>query len=379
MPWFEFLPNDDERTYWKVGPLTQPKLSKWPSPNSNRVHAGFRIAADPDLIPYSSKYVIEYKGWRDSPAVGDPEVHRMFWVDLDVITDGVHLAGNAGVDPETLYDADVSIKQYTSLPSTGNPGREIRVDLEHSQGATAVMTLEYQDLGGQRLRYNRNWAQSSPIASIDFGSAEWPQEVNRFEWYPVPECYTFPPQAPILPPEGFAEFNGINSYIALTKLTKAFNDPFRVTCEFRIRGQPDWMPIWGKFATGGFFGKDQTDVVFGNLRLNTSWAADVDVWHTYRYDFEQTGQLGHQEYIDGINVMDRVVARQFMDSNRLGVYRHTVPGTIWGHFDLRDLKYLKGTVGSFVTELDMPLRLNALDSGPELNHGTTFNMALPSV
>lgn len=379
MPWFEFLPNADERAYWKVGPSTVPKLGMWPSPNSNRVHCGFRIAADPDLIPYSSRYVIEYRGWRDSPAVGDPEMHRMCWVDLDVVTPGVHLKGDAGQDPETLYDLELSIRQYSSLPLASVPGRELRVELEHSQGATATLTLEYRDAFGERLHWNGNWNQHTPIAGLDSSSDEWPYEVNTFEWYPVPECYVFPPQGDQPDPEGFAEFNGIDSYIALDELMDAWSLPFRVTCEFRVRGQPDWMPIMGKGSAGGFFGMDEDDMIWGSLRIDTNWEPDVDVWHTWRLDFEQIGQLGYQMYIDDQAVMDVTTNRQHSNANRLGVYRQGVTGTIWGHFDLRRLKYLKGVSPNFETILDMPLLQNARDAGPKENHGTTFNMDLPTL
>jgi hypothetical protein len=47
--------------------------------------------------------------------------------------------------------------------------------------------------------------------------------------------------------------------------------------------------------------------------------------------------------------------------------------------DIRDLKIETGTPGDYETLLDMPLRTNALDIGPNENHGTTFNMDLPSV
>jgi hypothetical protein len=179
--------------------------------------------------------------------------------------------------------------------------------------------------------------------------------------------------------ENFARFNGTDSYIALTSLVSAFNAPFVVTCDFRYQGQPDWMPIWGKHATGGFFGFDEHEVIFGSLRLNTSWVPEVNQWYHYEYRFEQSGQLGHQQLIDDVIVMDATTNRQHMDANRLGVYRHTVPGTIWGHFDLKLLQYLKGTPGDFDVQLDMPLQTDALDLGPFENHGTTFNMELPSV
>ena len=70
--------------------------------------------------------------------------------------------------------------------------------------------------------------------------------------------------------------------------------------------------------------------------------------------------------------------RQNVLFNNLGVFRHNDPGVIWGDFDMRLLKLQTGPPGNLVTVLDMPLIENALDLSVNANHGTTFNMDLPS-
>jgi len=209
------------------------------------------------------------------------------------------------------------------------------------------------------------------------GTAWEDEDEGPIFWHTWPECKDVCGEEKELV-ENFARFNGIDSYIALEEQVPSFNNPFVVTCQFRYQGQPDWAPIWGRHQAGGFFGFDEHEVIFGNARRNTSWEPEVGVWYNYEYRFEQSGPLGHQQLIDDVIVMDAVFSRQFINANRLGVYRHQTTGTIWGHFDLKHLIYKKGTVGDFTTELHLPLQEDALDLSDNENHGTTFNMELPS-
>jgi hypothetical protein len=264
------------------------------------------------------------------------------------------------------------------LPDSGFRGLLMEIELSLDGFGSALYWEQYWNIDGFT-----NWTQNAENWVSGGNTSGW---IIHDDWIfgnfvqkyqSGSECYPFDRQTGGDP--GFAEFNGIDSYIALTDLLPAWATPFRLSCCFRYQGQPDWMPILGRGAMGGFYGLDDEDFIWGNIRLPTSWTANVGEWHSYRVDFEQIGQLSWQLYIDDIVVMDAVTNRQFGNANRLGVFRQGAPGTIWGHFDLRDLLILGGTPGNHTTRLDMPLRDNALDLGPEENHGTTFNMDLPSV
>ena len=201
---------------------------------------------------------------------------------------------------------------------------------------------------------------------------------SPIEWYTFSECKE-PLGQEMIFPQNFARFNGDDAYIALTESVANFSNPFVVDCDIRFQEFITWMPIFGNFNAGGFFGMDQDDIIFGNLRLPTTWVPELNVWYNWRYEFEQDTQLQHQLFIDGGSVRNSTNSRQFMSANRLGVYRQGGLGVIWGGFDLKHLWYAKGTPGNFDVQLDMPLQVNALDNGPFANHGTTFNMELPSV
>jgi len=375
--WLNYTPEDEDLIYWGMHPVGVNHLvGTWPNPGSPRVDARYRMLHGDNCTASPSRFLLRVRHELivDPPTAATKDV----WALMDLVPiAGGHIEGTTVANPDGIV-LRMSVQNLEVLPDLLIPGVRMEIELSLADNGSVIYWENWATFPGSSRwsRFANNWVGGSETQGWIVDPL-WTYGNFVQKYQSGSECYDFPRQSEILP--GFAEFNGIDSYIALSHSVDAFSLPFRVTCEFRMRGQPDWMPIWGNFAAGGFFGKDKSDVIFGNLRLPTSWNANVDAWHTYRYDFEQTGQLGHQEYIDGINVMDAVTNRQFMQANRLGVYRHTVPGTIWGHFDLKHLLYQKGTVGNFTTVLDMPLQENALDLGPQANHGTTFNMDLPSV
>lgn len=358
-------------------------FKRWPAPNGPRVDSRFHFVGSEETCDSRGS---RHFCWFNPFGPGEPDYFAL----IDVLPIAVgHLRGetNEDSDGRVLRLDIVDYDQSNPHPDYSETGIEYDFTLS-LPGKTDWHTRWFwpnpsiDGFGPPPLNITIDPFAVPPARTvIDPGGIDtaWEHDIGgNIFWHTWDECRDIcGGEAPAVQP--FARFNGLDAYIALTAVTAAFSLPFRVTCDFRYQGQPDWMPIWGKAAAGGFFGLDKEEVIFGNLRLPTSWTPDVNVWHTYRYDFEQTGQLGHQLYIDDIVVLDAVTNRQFMNSNRLGVFRQGGIGQIWGRFDLRNLLYLRGTVGSFVTELDMPLTTNALDLGPRANHGTTFNMELPSV
>jgi len=200
---------------------------------------------------------------------------------------------------------------------------------------------------------------------------------TNFGWNTMSACNLELPGDPLVD-DLFAEFNGIDSYISLDQLMTGFNSSFIMSARIRLHDTTVFWPILGREGTGGFFGMDDEDLIFGNLRLATSWTPVLDTWFDWRYEFEQVLQLKHKLFIDDIEVMDRTTNRQFATFDNLGVYRHSVPGPLWGNFDMQHLRITSGVPPSPILVLDMPLTVNALDLGPSANHGTPFNMDLPA-
>lgn len=358
-------------------------FSRWPWPSGPRVDARFRFLGSAQTCDARGS---RHFCWFNPFGPGEPDYFAL--IDVLPIADG-NLQGETNVDSDgRVLRLDI-VDYQASNPHPDYSETGIEYDFTLSlPGKTDWHTRWFwpnppiDGFGPPPLNITIDPFASPPARTVvdpgGIGTA-WEHDTGGpIFWHTWRECDDIC-GGPKPIGEPFARFNGIDAYIALTTETAAFSTPFVVQCDFRYQGQPDWAPIWGKHAAGGFFGFEDDEVIFGSLRLATSWVPQVGVWYKYEYRFEQSGQLGHQQLIDDVVVMDAVQNRQFMNSNRLGVYRHTVPGTIWGRFDLRNLKYLRGTPGSFVTELDMPLTTNALDLGPRGNHGTTFNMELPSI
>jgi hypothetical protein len=125
--------------------------------------------------------------------------------------------------------------------------------------------------------------------------------------------------------------------------------------------------------------RDDDDFTLGALRLDTSFTPNLGQWYNWRLEFEQRAQLSYDLLIDGQNVMARTTNRQSLPFNVIGAYKRGIPGTLWSDVNMRNVKWFTGDAPSTDVELDMPLFENALDLGPNENHGTTFNMELPSI
>jgi len=201
----------------------------------------------------------------------------------------------------------------------------------------------------------------------------WPFDLEIDIWA-VNECFPF-----VQSDVGFAAMNGTDAYIALTRPIAQTNNPFVVQADIQWNSVTE-QPFFGIGGTGGFGGmRVNDDMTWGNLRRPTTFTPTLGQWYAWRLEFEQNGQLRYDMFIDGGNIWGQVTNRQFLNFNRLGVYKQGVGGALWSDILMRDLKWFTGAAPSTFVELDMPLRANALDLSVGANHGTTFNMDLPSV
>lgn len=376
MAWFEPNPPLADLDFWQGAPApVKHKVSKWPHPNTPRINCRYRFKdTRPELIPLAHRY-----GFFATEAFQqyDPDVPEFnFFGSFDLAVRGDNHIGVTTPENAEGYTLDINVKHRELLDFTEFPGIEYSVKFEHVSIPEATFIVEYST---RPVAHYWNY-DNNTLRRDEFIHTRWeipgqtPAQLLSGRLFAVSDCYLFP----LLPP-GWAAFNGTDAYIKLTSLMSFSNNPFRLSCELRLNQTANHWPILGRDGTGGFFGMRDDDIIFGNLTLPTTWTPITDVWFTWVYEFEPETQLQHKLTIAGTVVKDTTTNRQHTPFDTIGVYRHGVANTLWADMDMRDLKIETGTPGDYTTLLDMPLRENALDLGPLANHGTTFNMPLPSV
>lgn len=375
MPWFDVNPSQSVLDFFQSHPARSTRhVAKWPHPNTVRINCRFRVKdTDPELIPLASRYGLYYHkaipGWDPD----DVDFSAFGWWEFEVRGDN-HI-GVTTEENSAGYTLDINIKHFEELPSIGTPGIEYRVDFDHA----ALGILEYHEEYPASVMTNLWKYDMNTFVFSDIFHGYWTQPVPPYAELLLPrlfaadECYEFDPPAPEM-----AEFNGTDAYIALTSNLANVNQDFIISADIRLHNTTGFWPIMGREGQGGFLGMDEEDLIFGSLRLASSWTPVLDEWFSWRLEFEQDGQLKYKLFINDTEVLDRTTNRQNILFNTLGVYRHGVSGTIWADMDMKNLVFLNGDNPSTDVELDMPLFEDALDDGPNENHGTTFNMALPS-
>jgi hypothetical protein len=376
MGWAALQPTTLELDHWQFKPSPGvSKVSWWPHPNSARINCLFRIKHTfPQLIPIAGRYGFYYHERFVDWDVDTPELNQMGAFEA-VPIEANHVRLTLGENAEG-FSVVIDIEGVEVTPNEGLQGVVCTVVITHATFGTQTAVGEYSVIPTrQNWFHNQNTDTEAPAGGwIYENDPTWTIPVLVPVLFAVADCYEFDR----LPPE-FASLNGADAYIELTDLMSFANSPFKMACEIRLNQTVNHWPILGRDGTGGFFGMEGDDIVFGNLQLDTSWEPITDTWFTWVYEFEPVTQLQHKLTIAGTVVKDATHSRQSPPFDMIGVYKHGVSGTLWADMDIRDLKIETGTPGDYETLLDMPLRVNALDVGPNANHGTTFNMRLPSV
>lgn len=376
MPWLDYTPEDIDLIYWGMHPVgVNHKVAIWPRPNSLRVDARYRMPHGHDCQASAQRFLIRSQFHGTVPPPLPSPVDLWAWIDLEVV-DGGHIEASLGPQGDGI-DLRMSVRSYDSLPSSGLEG--VRMEIEHSIAGFGSM-LYWEEYWTEPLAFgwNRNaenWVSGGQTQGFIVDPL-WPYQILQPKFQSASECYNFPRQS--VPVELMAEFNGVDSWIALDNNIAGFAGPFMLEARIRLHDVTSFWPILGRDNSGGFFGMDEDDGIFGTLRLTTAWLPVLDEWFWWRWEFEQFLQLQHKLFIDDVEVMDRTSTRQFSQFNVMGVYRHGLPGPIWGNFDMQHLKRTTGIPGNHVVDYHYPLTENALDISPTQNHGTTFNMTLPS-
>ena len=376
MPWFERNPIQDDLDFWQGHPgSNRHKVAKWPHPNTLRIQPRYRVKdTDPTLIPLAMRYGFWYSKALLPYDRDVPEFNAAGWWDLLVRGDN-HI-GVTTEESAAGYVCDINVKHLEELPVRGVPGIEFSVVFQHATLGDLTYFEEYPVGQLTNLwKYDMNTWVFSDLANRYWTQPDPPYaNVIIGRLFGVSDCYGFP-QTPV----GMAAFNGSDAFISLLQDITGFNQDFVIDVDVRLNDAMTWWPVFGRAGLGGFIGMDGADLIFGSVRETTTWTPVEDVWFNWRLEFEQPDLLKLKLFIDDVLVATTITSRFNTPINRVGVYKQGASGSLWMNGDMKNLKVLLGDYPSTDVELDMPLIENAQDAGPEANHGTTFNMELPSV
>lgn len=357
-------------------------VSKWPRPNSKRIACDFRFSLlDGPPFPLPDRYFLQLD---EVPNVPNNTAYAL--IDLQV-SGAFQVEGTTGLSPlgrEILLT--ITEMLIPNPPSQPEPWIEYAF--------TSKMT------GFDDFHFWWNWPTNEfgfPAEDIPFDitsfderhthgvveedrfplTIDWPTNpvFSDLTWWPKSSCFDPPSLGPL---PGFAEFNGIDAYVGLDHATVFDSGPHFCEADVRFHAQ-GFQAIMGADVSGRIWGLEDDDGRWSNQRFSSLTLPPENTWFKYRQEFEWTSglQLKYEIFVDDVKIHDQTSGRITTFWENLGVRRRT--GSVdWGHFDLKNFKYITGSVASPITRLDMPLETNALDLGPDENHGTTHNMALPS-
>jgi hypothetical protein len=329
---------------------------------------------NPTVIPVASRYGVMYTEKGDDYDDSKPDRNGFGWFDFEVRGDN-HIGVTTGPNADD-YSFEIDIKSEDELDVLSGPGISKKTTVSHPSFGDIEQHGEW-GIGVEQINWQHNMSTNFWHGGGRWTHYEadpgWPFDLE-IDVFASDECYLFP-QTPV----GMAAFNGSDAYIALDHDITGFDLDFVIDVDVRLNDSSTWWPVFGRAGLGGFIGMDGADLIFGALRKTTTWTPVDDEWFNWRLEFEQPDQLKLQLFINDTLVATSTISRFNTPINRIGVYKQGVGGSLWADGDFKNLKVLLGDYPSTDVELDMPLIENALDAGPSENHGTTFNMDLPSV
>jgi len=358
------------------------KVSLWPPPGSPRIDPAFRwVISTPDCVPRASRYLF-------SGAPNGADIGVVGIIDMSP-SGGMKMNGQTPINTDgRQVFLEVSGFEPPNPGPMGVPGMYLSFLWTRVGFTPTVATywsvlpwigVPHHDMGPSQTNFdipdisewNLDVEQLGENPDFD---ATW---FTNFGWNTISECNLDLPGSPV-GEDLFAEFDGEDAYIALDHNLPNTNTDFIIEARIRLHDVTSFWPIMGVEGTGGFLGMDEHEFIFGNLRLATTWTPVLDVWFDWRLEFEQPDQLRYKLFIDQVEVMDRVVARQHIRFNNLGVFRHNSFPERWANMDMQHLRFINGTAPSTNVALDMPLTENTCDFASGENHGTPFAMSLPA-
>jgi hypothetical protein len=299
--------------------------------------------------------------------------------------DGLHGTTGPNWDGRTV-ELDIIEHPTDDFVGSDSPGLEYAFTFKKTDRDDYVWTWFYETTSPfgvitliPMLADDGNPATNVVVIKPDpqFMDVDWPPlgPAADWQWTPHGQCFVVPDPPDL---ENGAEFNGVDAYIELDHALSNTNAPMIFEADIKFNTIQE-NPFFGVGSTGGFGGfRDDHDFTWISLRPDPTFDATVGQWYKVRFEFEQRAQLSYDLFIDDVNVWAATQSRQHTAFNRLGVYKQGVSGTLWADLSMKNLKWWSGAAPSTDLILDMPLIDNALDLSDDENHGTTFNMDLPS-
>ena len=372
------IPNvtPEEQIYWGTDNNSN-RVSRWPQPDSNRVDAYFRFPKTFGLYPLPSR-IFTYLNLIDT--VGPPpdqSIVEYVWWDLEVVAPS-HLKFTTDPSPVSGNVFEMEIKYFDVLPVTGQAGEQMKQTIYAGPEWWETISEYGVDPPDHTLFYK--WNQQAGLPVPDYSAAT---HSPLFTWESVQmgsigvaDCFSFP-RLVVPPPMGFAEMNGVDSYVKFT--TWFPNGTSRFLWEYDIRptAPVSNVAIRGDSTNGAFFmgHSTATNAVWWNRSVNLSPGLTLGTWQSVRmeHDWSIPGDF-YTVWIDGIQVGQN--AGTFTPSwfDQIG----KVGGAFRGEFELRNIKHTTGSPGTPSVILDFPLQVDACPVVGLPIKGTTFNMALPS-
>lgn len=376
MPWFTPSPSQEELDFWQFKPTGfLPLIPHWPKPNSARVNCFFLMKDTfPAFIPIAGRYGFYFTevGTEWDPTKED--TNEFAALDFQGIGPN-HVRGVLGQSPAG-FDVTIDIEALPDLPIINGDGIRATVVADHAQHGTQTVTGIWDRLPlRQNWFYNQNTDLQLPTGNWQFeNDPQWNIPLLLPHIFAAHDCYGFPRDM-----EEFARFNGVDAFIDLSFSTGVDSGPFRISCDMRLQDRIANPILAFQSANSGYQTIGEA-LFWGPVEIANNFMPANDVWFNLvtEFEWELGQQLTYQVFVDDVLAKQTTTNRQFFNISQLGK-RNSGPSAVFGHFDMRNLFWERGTFASPVVELDMKLMLNALDDGPTGNHGTTFNMQLPSV
>jgi len=373
MPLINPTPVVQQQQYW-INPDGQPhKISRWPKSGSLRTDCRYRRLHESFHYPLATRYLVNLTATNTSPPGPPTPVDQWGWLDMDGGSGAIY-QGATDDAPFTLR-CELDITHQQNLPASGFPGI-LMLAIWHNEHGSFQTNYEYRDDSPQRFQV--------PVNTISLPPTDRSETAPGFQWtnrnaevFAVSECYDFPTDPLLIP--GFALFNGVDARIELDHNIPLNSGPFSIEADLFVRDASN-MIVVAIDDNNGIVGNEDQDVRYSTFNEPSSWTPPIQQWFNWRLEFEWSSglQLRYELFIDDQSIQGWTRSRFTRDWNMLGV-RNWNSSPTFADLNMKNLKFQRGTFASPIVKLDMPLQENALDLGPDANHGTTFNMPLPSV
>jgi hypothetical protein len=356
------------------------EIPAWPAPNGPRIDSRFRFNYGEYLpAPRPSKFFVRFV-----TGIGVSEKISNGWVDLMAVSDTL-LQGTIPANAEgysitfeiELFEDPVKepffgksgIRNQIILHRAGFPDLYWRqLGFAESDGGVPFVTLKLRKeftVIQQPFDYTNydplihTYVQTTFLAQL-------------FEYFPLSECVVFP-----VTEEGFAECNGVDSYVLFNTFFPLVATRFKMEFDIRRTGADTQLVAFGYTGFGSFFYgfNDHHNFQWWNQTFFLPDGLVLVDWNHVRIEYDWSIPGGsYSIWIDDVLQITQAGAFVTWVWDEIGRRGNIIAGA----FDIKNAKLWDGTPGSPNLLIDVPLTGDACAVVPPTIKGTTFNMMLPS-